>query len=299
MSRALNTQQLKIMNSNEYYQHQAINSGSLATFYTWDRNIREEPEDKYEFWLGKCFEGVIRGRYDKGYVLPFYPVKDLNKRIIKAIIDGSNLDELVRYKKDGEIYKEDQDIEEQIKIIKGEERSPIDSEDFALIESTVKNLLTIPVIDDLIVSDFLEHAEFDLPVIWKDEEGNECKALFDIVSTLQTNDGNDISVVLDLKYYANQYGFTKMFSSKLWVQERHYTEALKHYCEEKWTTPYYRMPFLVGLKDSGLTQVFMIDDESVDRATVKYLDLKQRYALWLMDDKKETGHLPTRYLKVY
>lgn len=157
----------------------------------------------------------------------------------------------------------------------------------------------MPVIDSLIVSDFLEHAEFDVPVIWKDAEGNEYKALFDIVSTLQTDDYKDISVVLDLKYYADQAAFYRMFNSKLWVQERHYSEALKHYCVEKFSSPYYCMPFLVGYKNCGLTQVNMIDDQSIELADEKYQTLVYKYLAWLKEGKKETGHLPTRHLKVY
>jgi len=287
------------MNSEDYYKYNAINSGTLATFYTWDRNIRDEPVDRYEYWLGKCFEGCIRQKYDKLYTLPYFAVENMNKRIVKAIIDGSDLDSVVRYKIDGKVYKDDVDIERQIEIIKNEKRSPIDKEDFDLIETTVENLLTMPVLDDLTVKDFLEHAEFDFPVIWKDESGHECKALFDIVSTLETDDGQNISLVLDLKYYANEYGFFKMFRDKLWIQERHYTKALNYYCFEKGSSPYFCMPFLVGYKDSGLTQVNMIDDDSIERADDKYFDLFQRYISWLEDGKEESGHLPTRYLKVY
>jgi len=285
--------------SEEYYKIDAINSGTLADFYKWEKNIREEPVDKYEYWLGKCFEGVVREKYDKGYTLPFFPIENLNKRIVQALIDGSSLDEIVRVNKDGSVRKSDQDIAEQIEIIKAEERAPIDQKDFDLIQKTVGNLMTMEVMDGLTVADFLEHAEFDKTVVWEDEYGNKFKALFDIVSTLETDGNQLISVALDLKYYANEYGFSTMFKSKLWVQERHYTEALKHYCIEKFSSPYFCMPFLVGYKDSGLTQVNIIEEDFIDRAEQRYYDLRQRYIEWINSGKKETGHLTKRYLKVY
>ena len=285
--------------SEEYYKIDAINSGKLATFYTWDKNTRDELEDRYAFWQGKCFESVIREKYEDGYVLPYFPVENLSKRIVQALIDEEDFDELVRYKTNGDVYSADKDIEGQVELIKSEERLPIDKEDFDLIEKTVSNLLTMTVIDDLTVKDFLEHAEFDKTVLWEDEDGNKFKALFDIVSTLETDEDQLISVVLDLKYYANEYGFFTMFRKKLWIQERHYTEALKHYCIQKGSSPYFCMPFLVGYKDSGLTQVNMIDDDFIDRHEEKYRDLLWEYIDWINGGKKETGHLPKRYLKVY
>lgn len=287
------------MNSEEYYKYDAVNSGSLATFDIWDRNIRDEPEEKYEFQLGKCFEGYIRQKYDKGYILPYFPLKNMNKRIIKAIIEGQDLNTIVRVNKNKSIHKSDLDIQEQLEIIRKEKGFPIDEDDFELIKSTADNLLRMSVLDGITVSEFLEHAEFDVPIVWEDEYGYENKALFDVVSTLPDGTGTDISVVLDEKYYASPYVFRTMFSNKLWVQERHYTEALKHYCAEKGTEPYHKMPFIVGYKDSGLTQANFLDEEFIERAIFKYTNLKERYISWLNDGKKETGHLQERHLRVY
>jgi hypothetical protein len=288
---------MKPTTSEEYYKYDAVNSGSLATFSIWDKNIRDEPIDRYEYWLGKCFEGVIREKYDPSYTLEFFTVKDMNKRIVKAIIDGTSLDEVVRYKNDGNVYKGDEKIEEQVKIIKAETRSPIDEDDFELIKKTSANLLTMEALDGLTVADFFEHAEFDVPVIW--EDGAECKALFDVISTLETDSGEKVTVPFDLKYYASPYVFRTMFLNKLWLQERHYTHGLKHYCWERGTSPYYCMPFLVGYKDSGLTQLNKLDDDYIERADDKYLDLLYRYMEWLSEGKKETGHLPQRDLRIY
>jgi hypothetical protein len=287
------------MNSSEYRKYNAINSTTLADFHTYGENIVKPIKESYNFWLGKCFEGMIREKFDEGYTLPYFPVENLNQRIVTALINEEDLEKLVRYKNDGEVYSADKGIAEQIELVKREGRSVIDKDDFELINKTITNLLTMPVLDDIIVEEFLEHAEFDRPVTWVDGDGNEFKALFDIVSTLATDDNQLISIALDIKYYANEYGFYRMYDKKLWIQERHYTEALKHYCIEKGSSPYYCMPFLVGYKDSGLTQVNIIDDNYIDRAKGKYQDLVCRYVDWKKGGKKETGHLLKRYLKIY
>jgi hypothetical protein len=254
-------------------------------------------DDRYDFWLGRCFEGLVRSKYEEGYVLPFAQIKNLNKRIVEAIISGVEPD--VRYKKNGEVYEADKDLLDQLSMVSGSEKLPIDAVDFAVIENTVDNLLSMPVISDTTVEDLLSVSEFDVPVLWKDQNGIEYKALFDVVSTLETGDGGLLSIVFDLKYYSNPYGFVTMYRNKLWIQERHYTEALKHYAAEKGAEPYYCMPFLVGYKDTMLTQVNMIDDDNLERAQNKYDDLLHEYLGWVEEDKKPTGHLPQRFLKIW
>jgi hypothetical protein len=289
---------MAIVTREQVLASEKVSQSRLATFYQIGRNAPKPIEPKYDFELGKCFEGVIRAKYDKEYTLPYYPQKNANKRLSDAILNDIDLDTLVRLKKDGTPYSGDEALSDQIELHKSMEAGmfPIDQDDWDMIDDIASATLEMPCLEGITVAEFVERADFDVAI-----ETETDKGILDVISTLEDVDGNPIAVAFDFKLYANQAAFLRMFREKLWIQERHYMRLLKDYCKVKGSVPYPNLVFLAGYKDTKLAQYLPLEDsqENYDRANEKYEILREEYDKWIIDGKPYTGYLKPRFLKVY
>ena len=272
----------------------AISYSSLAKFQTWGRNNPKKTEPSYAMECGKCFESMIAEGWD--CVTTHYDAGSPPQRWIDALLGGDPT--FPRYKKDGEIYAADIELESSVKrFIKEKDKFPIKSEDWEMCKGLAEKMLTLEVMD-LKVQDYLETAEFDVPYVWVNN-GIRKKCIFDIVCTAEDYDGNKLIVAFDLKTSASQGQFAQMWRSRYWIQAMHYAEGAEFYAKEMGAVEIPMLIFLVAYKDTGLVQEATIDHKSAESATNKYMDLCQDFSEWMKGGKVDTGVLPKRLMKVW
>jgi hypothetical protein len=253
---------------------------------------------------GKCFEGMLRDRFDKSYSLSahYYETDDnLPKRVTDMILSGAtdDLSDLVRYKKDGEVYSADENLLEQIqKYQKMKGAFPILNSDWQLFEKLVQRMLELEVMN-LKVKDFLDCALFDVCYVW-DVSGIRKKCIFDILSVVE-QDGQKVVVGFDLKLSRSVSGFAQDYRTRYWIQERHYSEAIGQYAKELGpdVADIPMLIFLAGYKDIEVVQEVSIDLDNLDLATDKYQELCYEYDQWATEGKPVSGHLDKKFLRIY
>lgn len=278
----------------EYRKWSAINYSSLADFNeSQDHALMEKPARSY-FEEGNAFELLVEDRakgtakFSKRFFLANAPGAMPDD--LAAWIDGEeDLDSKYKYNLDGGRNKQCERKHAWLDECRDNPgKMPMGTDQIAKLNKMVDNFMKMQPFKDTksTLAEILPHASFQVPLVWylRSRTGSimRKKALIDCMVETDTT-----IYVFDIKTAAEIKRFLWMLKEKYWIQEMHYTEALKAIFQEKsivWR-------FLVSPKaEPYVAQPFCVDPICKDRYAVDaYSLLCERYQEWLAEGRPPKG----------
>lgn len=287
------------MSEQEYREYPALNFSRLAAYYNKGIYSPDHAlmtiEYKSYFEYGKMFETKMQDAVQG--------TDEFSKRFFKSEASGKMPDSLIQW------IDEKEDLSSKYKLNKDGSKSktsktlhaflneslsnagkiPVSTEDWEMLERHVDRMLKMHYMG-LKVRDILEAAEWQVPIVWKDERGLEKKALIDCLAELE-----DGYLACDIKTTAGFDRFKWMIRDKYWIQDVHYSEGVTIALG-----PCMQMPFLVASKEAPyLCQPWTVDYDGPDAkvaAVEEYNLLCESFSKW---DGKPKGWLPMTSQPLY
>lgn len=288
-----------------YYSYPGVGSNYLADFnIAPDVALNKTFEPKDYFEIGNIFENYLEqsvknnGVFDDRYIVTEIE-GNLHENALRAVKEPDLLDDLIANitNKDGSIRKTSVSQYKQLEFLqKNPGKIPITKDTFDEIKKMYDNFMRMHIqhcFNDIPLAKLLRIAEFQKPIAWNDTlTGVECKALIDIYIEFE-----NIIYIFDIKTTASKYQFFSSFSSRYWIQDRHYINGVKTVSGKE---VFDKMTFLVSPKDEfHIAQSFALDDRSVEYADDAYKSMMQRFKNWLDEGKPAKGWSETEYISKY
>lgn len=283
----------------EYREYPALNFSKLAAYYNKGIYSPDHALIKIDFKsyfeYGKMFEtrlqDAVKGTCE--FEERFFQSKasgNMPDQLIQWIDEGEDLRQFYVYTKKGEpsgTYKTRHAFLDEAQGHPG--KIPVSTEDWEMLKRHVDRMLKMEYLDTR-VRDILEAAEWQVPIIWTDENGLEKKALIDCLA--EVSDG---FLACDIKTAAGFDRFRYMLRDKYWIQDIHYSEGVsytKGVCMQ--------MPFFVASKEAPcLCQPWTVDYDGPDAkaaAMEEYNQLCESFSKW---NGKPKGWLPMTSTRLY
>lgn len=289
------------MTEEEYRKYPAMNFSSLASFYNKgvyspDHALMEFKFKSY-FEYGKMFETMlqdsIQGTDEFGERFYFTELENkMPDDLIGWIDNGKDLNEFYVYTKQNKLsgtYKGRHAYLDE--ALKNPGKIPVSKKEAELLKRHVSNMLKMRY-QGVKVEHLLANAQWQVPLIWRDEDG-EKKALVDCLVVL-----DDKVILIDIKTAASFQKFSYMLRDHYMIQDIHYTHGVNEtmgYCEQ--------MVFFVASKEAPfLCQPWTVDYGDVDgrvAALEEYNELCEAYSKWVQAGKPPMGWLPQQSMKYF
>jgi len=172
---------------------------------------------------------------------------------------------------------------------------PISPDTMAKIQKMTDNFLKLQVFD-IPMKDILRSSQFQEPYIWKDDKGIEKKALYDFVCTFNLPElGGTAKVGFDIKTSCSEQQFKSMWYSKYWIQDRHYSEGIKHFNSGIGLD---RMVYAVVTSTEPYTAfVAMQNDDMIQTRVWDYQTLVTNFKQWDESGRPYIGIKPIQFMK--
>jgi hypothetical protein len=280
----------------EYRGWPAINYSSLADFNeSQDHALMEKPAKSY-FEEGTAFELLIEDRakgttkFQGRFFLANVPGAMPDE--LAGWIDGEeDLDSKYKYNLDGARNKQCERKHAWLDECRDNPgKMPMGTDQMAMLNKMVDNFMKMQPLavkgTGNTLAEILPVADFQIPIVWylKSRTGSimRKKALIDCMIETETT-----IYVFDIKTAADVKRFLWMLKDKYWIQQAHYTEALKAIFPEKsivWL-------FLVSSKAAPyISQPFCVDPICMATYAVDaYCLLCERYQEWLDEGRPPKG----------
>lgn len=296
------------MSEKEYRQAEGLNYSALGAFNQSQDHALMTVEPKSFFEFGNAFEMCLQD-HAKGTSLftDNFFVCDapgtMPEKLAGIIQSGEDLTTHYVYTKKGDRNDRHKKLHTWLDCCsENPGKMPMSDFEFHVLTKMVQNLLKTeveyidgvddqnePLISSFQVEDLMKAADFQAPIFWE-KDGIKKKALFDMVINTGMN-----TYIFDIKSSANMPGFMKMFRSKYWIQDIHYSEGAQHVFND--TKP---MRFLTAFKeDPYLGQSFVCNHESRGIALLEYDKLCDQYNEWELNGKPTKGWKKQRSIKLY
>jgi len=291
------------MTEHEYRKSPGLNFSSIAAYYNGGAYSPDHALMRFGlksfFEYGKAFETMLQDAVKS--------TNEFEKRFFRSTVSGKMPDDLIKWIDTGD------DLENRIVLKKDGTRNmqkktlhafldeamahpgqiPLPSNDFAMLKQHTDRMLNMHY-RDARVGDILAAGQWQVPIIWIDEDsGLAKKALVDCLVDL----GGDFLPV-DIKTTAGFGAFRGMLRGKYWIQDIWYCEGVAatkgptmpmvFFVASK-EVPYLCQPWTIDYSDPGLRDIAIEDCRA----------LCLSYQAWADAGKPSKGWLPEQSIKYY